>query len=176
MGTARLLALGVCALTFLSSTVAVRNCNLADLFASDTLEILLTTALAEDNNPGRLNITVHRNHTVCLSVGELIEKVNSISLLIDYSCTGNSNCPGDGSSGRGTEQFDFGCDTNGQWIVGKFSDYQAAREENPSANFETPLRKYCDACFRQNTTNDSSQTYLPYDQVTHCVSKSMMLI
>ena len=170
MGPGRLLPFGVCALALLSSAVAVLNCNEDDLFAPGILEDLIGTAVITGDSPTKPTVVVQRNYTVCFSVGTQIGSINSVSLLISYSCVGNSNCPGPGSSGSGTEQFDFGCQ-NGQWITGQFSNFQAARDENPSATFNTTQRRDCAACFTQHPSQISDSD-LAFDPATHCVGKS----
>ena len=94
-------------------------------------------------------ITVLRNHTVCLSVGPTRGKVSSISLVIEYTCTGSSNCPLGGASLHPvTEQFDFGCvNSQGSWGYAQFKMFNLARLQFPAANFETSLRTDCGACF-----------------------------
>ena len=172
MTSGKLLAIGVCALALIFPTLAQSgNCNLSDLFKHNTLETLIQTSLVTGDNPTAPSITVHGNHTVCLSVGPSIGKVSSISLLIDYNCTGSAQCPGEKSDGgRSTEQFDFGCTSQNKWSVNQFSNFQASRDKTPIANFETALRTDCAACFTQHPSFNGS--LLPFDQVTHCVSKS----
>ena len=172
MDSGKLLAIGVCALALVFPTLAQQsNCNLSDLFKHNTLETLIQESIKRGDNPNTPSITVHGNHIVCLSVGPSIGKVSSISLLIDYTCTGSAQCPGEKSDGgRSTEQFDFGCTSQNKWSVDQFSNSQASRDKTPIANFETVLLTDCAACFTQRPAfNDS---LLPFDQVTHCVSKS----
>ena len=96
----------------------------------------------------------------------------SISLLVNYTCTGNAQCP----RGNSAEQFDFGCTPQKKWSVGQYSNFEAARHKNPIANFDTALRKGCTACFMQHPLKSNSESILPFDQVTHCVSKFMIHI
>ena len=173
MALGKLLAIGVCTLALIFPTLAQQgNCNLGDLFTHNTLETLIQTSLKTGDHLSTPSITVHRSHTVCLSVGPSIGKVSSISLLINYTCTGSAMCPGDDpDGGRGTEQFDFGCSNGNKWSNGQFTDFQDPRDEYPIANFETVLRTGCAACITRHPTSGSS--FLPFDQVTHCISKSM---
>ena len=151
--------LAVCALAFLTTTTAQLNdCELSDLFNGGTLETQMSTAITEGDTPSP-TITVLRNHTVCLSVGPTRDKFSSISLVIEYTCTGNAFCP----SGQAVEQFDFGCNNQGEWIFGQFSNFDAGQEQNPEANFDTTLRMDCGVCFSVSQSPDN-----PPDPVTHC--------
>ena len=152
--------LTVCALAFLTTTTAQLNdCELSDLFNGGTLETQMSTAITEGDTPSPPTITVLRNHTVCLSVGPTRDKFSSISLVIEYTCTGNAFCP----SRQAVEQFDFGCNNQGKWIFGQFSNFDAGQEQNPEVNFDTTLRMDCGVCFSVSQSPDN-----PPDPVTHC--------
>ena len=152
--------LAVCALALLTTTTAqLTDCELSDLFNGGTLETEMSTGILNGDTPSPPTITVLRNHTVCLSVGPTIDKFSSISLLIEYTCTGSAFCP----SGQAVEQFDFGCNNQGEWIFGQFSNFDAGREQNPEANFDTTLRMDCGVCFSEPQSPDD-----PPDPVTHC--------
>ena len=170
----KLLAIVVCALAVIFPTLAQQdNCNLDKLFTNNILETLIQNSILMGDNPSVPNIVVHETHTVCLSVGPSIGNVSSISLLVNYSCTGSALCPmGHSADGRGIEQFDFGCNPQKKWNYAHYSNFDAARHKNPMANFDTALRTDCAACFTQHP--GPSESYLPFDQVTHCVSKFMI--
>ena len=90
-----------------------------------------------------------------------------------FTCTSSAMCPNGRPDGvRATEQFDFGCNSNNKWSFGQFFDFTAARHENPIANFYTALRMDCAACFTRHSTASSSSSFLPFNQVTHCVNCS----
>ena len=170
MASEKLVLIGICALVLLSPTLAQdRDCNFDDLFISNKLETLIRATVLAGDNTDTPSITVYRNHTVCLAVGRLMKKVSSISLVIEYTCTGNYNCPGGSqNSEKYTEQFDFGCNKK-RWSLEQLSDFGVARERNTLANFETAIRRDCGACFRRYLSGSGS--YVPFDQITHCVSK-----
>ena len=154
--------LAVCALALLTITTAQLNdCELSDLFNGGTLETEMSTAIPRVDSPSPPTITVLRNHSVCLSVGPTIDKFSSISLVIEYTCTGNDFCP----SGQAVEQFDFGCNNQGEWGYIQFSDVDNGRTTNPVANFDTSLRTDCGACFPVHPNQEDPPTI---DPVTHC--------
>ena len=154
--------LAVYALALLTTTTAqLTDCELSDLFNGGTLETQMSTAIPRGDSPSPPTITVLRNHTVCLSVGPTIDKFSSISLLIEYTCMGNVFCP----SGQAVEQFDFGCNIQGEWSFRQFSDSDNARADDPLANFDTSPRTDCGACFPVHPNMEEPP---PIDPVTHC--------
>ena len=167
----KLLAIVVCTLALIFPTFAQENCNLDELFTYNKLNTLISNTIMTGDNTAVPNIVVHETHTACLSVGPSIGNVSSISLLVKYSCTGNAECP----RGNSIEQFDFGCNFQNKWTSGHYSNSQATRHKKPIANFATALRKDCAACFTQHPGTDQDSS-LPFDQVTHCVSKFMIHI
>ena len=154
--------LAVCALALLTtSTAQLGDCELSDLFNGVTLETQMPTAITSGFTPSPV-VTVLRNHTVCLSVGPTKDKFSSISLVIEYTCTGNDAfCP----SGQAVEQFDFGCNIQGEWSYIQFSDVDNGRTTNPVANFDTTLRMDCGACFPVHPNQEDPPII---DPVTHC--------
>ena len=159
----RRLTLAVCALSLLAAAAAQLNdCELSDLFNGVTLETQMSTAITEGDSPSPPTIIVLRNHTVCLSVGPTRDKFSSISLVIEYTCMGNAFCP---SGGQAVEQFDFGCNIQGEWSFIQFSDVDNGRTTNPVANFATTLRTDCGACFPVHPNQEDPPTI---DPVTHC--------
>ena len=115
----KLLAIVVCALALIFPTLAQQDdCNLDELFAYNTLETLIRKSIMMGDNPPVPNIVVHDTHTICLSVGPSMGNVSSISLLVDYSCTGSTQCAKWQSAGeRSIEQFDFGCTSKNKWSI-----------------------------------------------------------
>ena len=158
------LALFVFATLLATATAHSTGCELNDLFTNGSLERRMTAVLlrgAEDN-PTQPNITVLRNHTICLSVGPTRGTFSSISVVIQYNCTGSGTCP---TGENVTELFDFGCTSEGQWNHVQFNDYNNSRTTNSTANFDTLLRTDCRACFPVHPNPYDSPTI---DPVTHC--------
>ena len=149
----------VCVLALPMTSVAqVDDCELSDLFSEGAPERQINQALQLF---GQASITVLRNHTVCLSVGPTRGKFSSISLVIEYTCTGTPFCP----PGNRREQFDFGCTSEGQWSNVQFDDSDSGHTTNPTANFNTSLRTDCGACFPVHPDTVNPPTI---DPVTHC--------
>ena len=154
------LLLVVCALAlFATATAQVGDCELSDLLTGGSLGREMSRAIIDSPE-----ITVLRNHTVCLSVGPTRGRVSSISLVIQYTCSGSARCP----SGQAIEQFDFGCTSQGQWSFVQFSDFDNARTTSPMAGFDTVLRTDCGACFPLHPNQVDPPTI---DPVTHCHGK-----
>jgi len=150
-------------LAFLTTVTAqLGDCALSNLFIGGTLEREMVLVIKQGDNPPSPVVTVLSNHTVCLSVGPTRGKVSSISLVIEYTCTGSNLCP---SGGQTIEQFDFGCNGQGEWSYAQFSDVDNGRTTNPTANFNTSLRTDCGACFPVHPNTEDPPTI---DPVTHC--------
>ena len=158
------LALFVFATLLATSTAQSSGCELNDLFTNGSLERHMTAVLLRgaEGNPTQPNITVLRNHTICLSVGPTRGTFSSISVVIEYNCTGSVTCP---TGENVTELFDFGCTSKDQWDHVQFHVYDRARTTNSTANFDTLLRTDCGACF---PVHPSPNDPPPIDPVTHC--------
>ena len=102
-----------------------QGCPIAILNDTEGLARLEKDALTETTD-GQItthsppSIAILKSHSVCLSVGPEIDTISSMSLLIEYNCTGNvqADCTPLGmetniSSFVVLEQFDFGCIPNG---------------------------------------------------------------
>ena len=155
------------ALAFVTSTAA--QCQLSDLFSGDgsdtSLEGLIVSAVLAGDRPEDTTATIVENRTLCLSVGDTIGTVSSISVLVNYTCSG-SECPP-----SAVEQFDFGCTSGGQWTRLQAGTTAFARNSTPLADFETDGRRDCRICFVQGITPDGE-----YDDVTHCHCKSRLFL
>ena len=137
-GTEKTKMITFCVLVLVATAKAqLGDCELSDLFSGGSLEREMSRAILPSPE-----ITVLRNHTVCLSVGPTREKVSSISLVIEYTCMGSYKCP---SEKHGIEQFAFGCNSHNQWSYIQFSNVDNGRTKNTTANFGTSLRTDCGA-------------------------------
>ena len=139
---------------------------MSDLFSGDvnsdtSLEELIVEAIVRGRSEA-VTATIVRNHTVCLSVGDRRGTFSSISVLVNYTCSGSAQCPS-----SAVEQFNFGCSSGGRWTRLQAGTSAFARDVTPLANFQTDERRDCRICFVQVTTPDEE-----YDDVTHCHCKS----
>ena len=104
-------------------------------------------------------------HPVCLAYSQERDRYRFASVVVQYTCTGNPNCP----SGTAVEQFDSQC-SRGTWSHSVLSDFDNTRTEKTTANFSTTTREDCSICAPLATATDFSLTT---DPVTHCVGRYM---
>ena len=104
-------------------------------------------------------------HPVCLAYSQERDRYRFVSVVVQYTCTGNANCP----SGTAVEQFDSQC-SRGTWSHSVLSDFDNTRTKNTTANFSITPREDCSICASFPTATGSSLTT---DPVTHCVGRYM---
>ena len=104
-------------------------------------------------------------HPVCLAYSQERDRYRFVSVVVEYTCTGNANCP----SGTAVEQFDSQCNS-GTWSHSVQGDVDNTRTENPTANLSTTTREDCAFCFSPAL---ASNLRLTTDPVTHCVGRYM---
>ena len=106
-------------------------------------------------------------HPVCLAYSQERDRYRYVSVVVEYTCTGNAKCP----SGTAVEQFDSQCNS-GTWSHSVHGDVDNIRTVNPTANFSTTPREDCALCFSPATVTSLSLTIVT-DTVTHCVGRYM---
>ena len=104
-------------------------------------------------------------HPVCLAYSQERDRYRFVSVVVEYTCTGNPNCP----SGTAVEQFDSQCNS-GTWSHSVQGDVDNIRTVNPTANFSTTTREDCALCFSPAT---ATNLRLTTDTVTHCLGRYM---
>ena len=104
-------------------------------------------------------------HPVCLAYSQEHDRYTFVSVVVEYTCTGNVRCP----AGIVVEQFDSQC-SGGMWSHSVQGDVDNTRTENPTANFSTTTREDCAYCFSPALATGLRITT---DPVTHCVGRYM---
>ena len=143
----------------------------------DTLAQLVahTIATNDDDDSGSTplpTVAVRNNHTVCLSVGPEADTVSSISLLVEYECSGHMACSPSGNDTT-VEQFDFGCVAQGDANVWSARQFGRLGYRVPTASFSTPLRRDCSACIEKGVADAVGIAQLLYlDSISRCLCKS----
>ena len=102
-------------------------------------------------------------HPVCLAYSQERDRYRFVSVVVEYTCTGNPRCP----SGTAVEQFDSQC-SGGTWSSIVLGDIDNTRTVNPRADFSTTTREDCAFCLSPVTASSFSLTT---DPVTHCVGE-----
>ena len=136
------------------------SCQQQCLFpTNDDLELVIAMILVEESPPPP-TINVIRFHPVCLAFGEQQDRYRVVSVVLEYTCSGNTNCP----PGTVVEQIDSVCN-GGRWSP--VSTENVPRPVFTEANFTTTTREDCLFCLSQ----EMNQIQLPIDNVTHCLGE-----
>ena len=107
---------------------------------------------------------------VCMAFSEQKDRLRAFSALVQYSCSGNSNCPG----GTAIEQFEAECTMVDQvWTNRVRNTAGLSRTESPMATAFTTPREDCSFC-ASPAVNVAVGLPRPPDEVTHCVCKSLI--
>ena len=120
--------------------------------------------------PPTINLT--ELHFVCRSFTEEQDRLRGVSVVVQYTCTGHSNCPSGSATVPGVvEQMEFGC-VSGQWTndVEGISNSNLIRSQNTQATVSTTTRDDCSACLSLELAS-SLRGSVTTDSITHCVGK-----
>ena len=158
----RLLVVALVAL--LVASVSCQELDCAFPTNSD-IESIVGHAIQAFDSPAEPTITlVGGFHTVCLAFSEQKDRYRAISVLVQYTCVGSSNCP----SGTVTEQFEAQCNDNNEWTNRVFGDTTNTRTLSPSATTSTQRREDCSFCA---SPAKAMGVGITTDAVTHCVGE-----
>ena len=140
-----------------------------DITATD-LQGVIANNLGSGDNTAIPNVNVQRFRPLCRAQSSQRDRYRYVSVVVEYTCTGNANCP----SGTAVEQFESGCGSGNVWtdVVGSLSG-SAIRTTNPFATFTTTARDDCSLCFSNLIAESFS---LVSDTVTHCVGKFISVV
>ena len=131
------------------------------------LENVIRNSIPTGDSPATPTVDVLSFHPVCLAYSQERDRYRFVSVVVEYTCTGNANCP----SGTAVEQFESQC-SGGAWSHSVQSNTDDTRTENPTANFSTTTREDCAFCFSPALATTLNITT---DIDTHCVGKYIML-
>ena len=131
------------------------------------LETVIKDSIPGHRDFGIPTVDVLDFHPVCLAYSQERNRYRFVSVVVEYTCTGNVDCP----SGTAVEQFDSQCN-GGTWSHSVQGDVDNTRTQNPTANFSTTAKEDCAFCFSPATAAGFSFTS---DTVTHCLGRYMNL-
>ena len=131
------------------------------------LETVITAIIRTGDSATEPEITVSNFNIVCRAFAQQQDLLRVVSVVVEYTCTNNNNCP---LGGTAVEQIESGCDTGGSWsnIVSGSSDPANIRSQSPEANLSTTARDDCSFCLSTPLATDQVVTT---DTVTHCVGE-----
>ena len=144
------------------------SCQQQCLFpTNDDLELVIARIILVENSPSPPTINVIRFHPVCLAFGEQQDRYRSVSVVVEYTCSGNTNCP----PGTVVEQIESECN-GGVWsdttMIGIVGNSRPVFNE---ANFTTTTREDCSVCLFQELEEENPITI---DSVTHCLGECII--
>ena len=129
------------------------------------IESIIGDALQNADTPAEPTIALMGDfHVVCLAFSRQKDRYRAISVLVQYTCDGSSNCP----SGTVTEQFEAECNSNNEWTNNVLGDTTRTRTMSPSATTSTQRREDCSFCASPEKVMGLGITT---DAVTHCVGE-----
>ena len=128
---------------------------------NDDLKDLIKVVIASGDSSTTHSVNVIRFHPVCIAFSEKQGLYRSLSVVVQYTCSGHANCP----PGTAEEQIESDC-INGQWSNNVLSITKSTHSLAALANFSTTTREDCAFCLSPELANMFSLTT---DAVTHCV-------
>ena len=156
----RVYKLVIVALTMIGVSSS-QNCSLPtheDL--KNVIKLIITYA---EETPAIPTVDVTDFHVICLAFSDSRDLYRSVSVVVQYTCVGNSNCP----MGEVVEQIECECKDQEWSTVSTAQDgVEQSRLQDPLANLTTPAREDCAFCFSPILAVRLS---LSTDEVTHCV-------
>ena len=130
---------------------------------NDDLEQVIKEIIETGDSSIDADVDVMRFHPVCLAFGQQQDRYRLVSVVVEYTCSGNTNCP----SGTVVEQIESGCD-GGVWSNMVLGNTDFTRSVSTEANFTTTTREDCSSCLSTELASILGPTT---DSVTHCVGK-----
>ena len=124
---------------------------------NDDLEQAIAAIIEIRDRSNDADVNVMRFHPVCLAFGQQQDRYRHVSVVVEYTCSGNTNCP----SGTAVEQIETGC-ASGVWFN------RVTRSITTEASFTTTTREDCSFCFSPEIAGSEGATT---DSVTHCVGE-----
>ena len=136
------------------------SCQECSLPTNDDLEEVIANILQA---PDISTVNVTRFHPVCLAFGQQQDLYRLVSVVVEYTCSGHTNCP----SGTAVEQIESECDS-GSWSNSVGGSTENTRSVPSDASFTTITREDCSFCFSPELASILGATT---DSVTHCVGE-----
>ena len=129
------------------------------------IQAVLRELIEVGESPSPATIDVISITPRCLAASQQRDRYRAISVLVNYTCTGNILCP-DGD--RGEEQIESDC-VNGEWIHTVFGSADLTRDATPEdVPASVPTRRDCAFCVSPAL---AVVVGLQSDDVYHCVGE-----
>ena len=136
------------------------------------LEVVITGIIETGDSPATPVINVVRYHPLCLAFSRERDRYRAVSVLVEYTCTGNTNCQGD----MLLEQIESECDS-GVWSNAVLGNNEHLRRRDPVSTFSTNTREDCSFCVSPTLANVLiiPPSYFP-DDVHHCICELTIML
>ena len=132
---------------------------------SSDLETVIANILTEGDSAAPPQITVLNFNVVCRAFARQRDLLRGVSVVVEYSCSGHSNCP----LGTVVEQIESGC-LGGEWSnsVGGTTEPSFIHSPLNGSTLSTTARDGCSFCFSPQLASEAG---VPTDTVTHCIGE-----
>ena len=140
------------------------SCQDCSFPTNDDLEEVIANVIRSGDSPTPPTVTVARFHPVCLAFGAQQDRYRLVSVVVEYTCSGNTNC----LSGTAVEQIESECDS-GVWSNTVQGSTENTRSVPPDASFNTTTREDCSFCLTAELANNIIS--VTTNNVTHCVGE-----
>ena len=133
--------------------------------STGNLESVIATIIQAGDSAAPPQINLLNSNIVCRAFSQQQDLLRVVSVVVEYTCTGHSNCPPD----TAVEQIESGCQS-GSWSNTVFgsSDSSEIRSNPDGATFSTTAREDCSFCV---STQLALGQGIETDTVTHCVGE-----
>ena len=130
---------------------------------NDDLEQVITDIIQFGDSSSLPTVTVARFHPVCLAFGQQQDRYRLVSVVVEYTCSGNINCPSD----TAVEEIESEC-FSGVWSNIVLGSTDNTRSVTTDASFNTTTREDCSFCLSPELASSLGPIT---DNATHCVGK-----
>ena len=147
--------------SLLASNVTCQDCIYP---TQEDLEDVIKQIIAyPDESPDIVSVDVTDFHVVCLAFGYDKDLYRAVSVIVEYTCSGDSNCP---MGTQVVEQIESECEAGNWSTVHSVQDSTEYTHSETNAGFSTAVWENCSLCL-SNTL--AERVSLTTDPVTHCV-------
>ena len=156
-----IMQLGVLLVVVVAGVCLCQDCSFP---TNDDLEEVIVNIIRLGDSSSIPIVTIARFHPVCLAFGAQQDRYRLVSVVVEYTCSGHTNCP----SGTAVEQIESECGS-GIWSNTVLSSTDNTRSVPPDASFNTTTREDCSFCLTAELANNIIG--VTTDNVTHCVGE-----
>ena len=133
------------------------------------IETVIAGIIQAGDSPDAPDINVVSFRPLCLAFSVERDRYRGVSVLVEYTCTGNPNC----QSVAPLEQIESEC-RNGVWSASVQGTSENTRRTNPTATLSTNPREDCSFCLSPTLAALILPT--PSDDEHHCIGEPCMVL